>query len=83
MRDDEGMRTTLDLDDDILAAVKSLAASQGTSAGKVASELIRKSLIPKKTKRRYHNGVPLFTFPRQPGVVVTSEMVKKLQYETE
>ena len=77
------MRTTLDLDDDILAAVKSLAASQSTSAGKVASELIRKSLAPKKTKRRYRNGVPLFDFPRQPGIVVTSEMVKKLQNETE
>ncbi len=83
MRDDYPMRTTLDLDDDILAAVKSLAASQSTSAGRVASALIRKSLTPKTAKRRYRNGVPLFTFPRQAGVVVTSEMVKKLQQETE
>jgi len=77
------MRTTLDLDDDILAAIKGLAITQDSSAGKVASDLIRKSLTPKKSKRRYRNGVPLFNFPRQPGTIVTSEMVKKLQFETE
>jgi hypothetical protein len=77
------MRTTLDLDEDILAAIKSHASSKETSAGKVASDLIRKSLTPPKSKRRYRNGVPLFTFPREPGVIVTTEMVKKIQFETE
>jgi hypothetical protein len=31
------MRTTLDIDDDVLAAVKELAAGQGTTVGKVIS----------------------------------------------
>ncbi len=80
------MRTTLDIDDDVLAAVKSLASSRGTSAGKIASELIRKSLAPvtKNSGRRYRNGVPLFNFPRKSGdMIVTSELVKKLREETE
>jgi hypothetical protein len=80
------MRTTLNLDDDVLAAVKSLASARSTSAGKVASELIRKGLFPEDTnpKRRYRNGVPLFTKLPGPGkAIVTSEMVKKLMEETE
>lgn len=79
------MRTTLDIEDDVLAAVKSLADSRRTTAGKVISELARKALTPPaKTKRRYQNGVPLFNFPRKPGdIIVTSEMVRKLRDETE
>jgi hypothetical protein len=79
------MRTTLDIEDDVLAAVKSLAQSEKRSAGKVISELARKGLLPSaKTKRRYKNGVPLFNFPRKPGdIIVTSEMVRKLRDETE
>lgn len=80
------MRTTLDIDEDVLSAVKSLAQSENRSAGKVLSELARKGLMPsaKTGKRRYKNGVPLFNFPRKPGdIIVTSEMVRKLLDETE
>lgn len=38
------MRTTLDLDDPVLDAVKELARREGRSAGAVASELIRRAL---------------------------------------
>ncbi len=80
------MRTTLDIDEDVLSAVKSLAQSEKRSAGKVLSELARKGLMPsvKTGKRRYRNGIPLFNFPRKPGdIIVTSEMVRKLRDETE
>ena len=75
----------MNVDEDVLSAVKSLAESRGTTAGKVISELARKALMPPaKTKRRYRNGVPLFNFPRKPGdIIVTSEMVRKLRDETE
>jgi hypothetical protein len=33
------MRTTLDIDDDVLAAAKELASGQRTTAGKVISDL--------------------------------------------
>ena len=38
------MRTTLDIDDDVLAAAKELAHSQKTTAGRVISNLARQAL---------------------------------------
>ena len=40
------MRTTLDLDDDVLQAAKEIAAAKGLTAGKVVSDLVRKALEP-------------------------------------
>lgn len=58
------MRTTLDLDDDVLQAAKEIAASRRTTAGKVLSELARRALEPRRTPR-VRNGVPLL--PRRPA----------------
>ena len=58
MRDDPAMRTTLDLDEDILQAAKEIAATRGTTAGKVLSELARKGLAPTRSAR-VRNGVPV------------------------
>ncbi len=58
------MRTTLELDDDVLHAAKELAAARGSTAGKVLSELARKGLEAPKAGR-VRNGVPLL--PRRPG----------------
>jgi hypothetical protein len=64
MRDDFCMRTTLDLDPDVLQAAKELAALRKSTAGKVLSELARRGLeSPRSTGVR--NGVPLF--PRRPA----------------
>jgi hypothetical protein len=38
------MRTTLDIDDPVLAAIKAIAQREGRSAGAVASDLIRRGL---------------------------------------
>ena len=38
------MRTTLDIDDDVLAAAKELAKARNSTAGEVISELARKAL---------------------------------------
>ena len=57
------MRTTLDLDPDVLQAAKELAAARGTTAGKVLSELARKGLDTPRTEK-LRNGIPLF--PRRP-----------------
>ena len=64
MRDDRLMRTTLDIDPDVLQAAKELAEHRGTTAGKVLSELARKALAP-KTRAAVRNGVPLL--PRRPA----------------
>ena len=52
------MRTTLDLDADILQAAKELASARGMTAGQVVSELARKGLDAPRTGR-VRNGVPL------------------------
>ena len=38
------MRTTLDIDDDLLTAAKELAKARDTTAGRVISDLLRESL---------------------------------------
>lgn len=63
MLDDPHVRTTLDLDEDVLQAAKELAAARGTTAGKMLSELARRGLTPERTLR-VRNGVPLL--PRRP-----------------
>ena len=64
MRDDPEMRTTLDIDDDVLQAAKEIASGRSLSAGKVLSDLARKGLQP-TTTARVRNGVPVL--PRQPA----------------
>ncbi len=64
MLDDRAMRTTLDLDMDVLLAAKELAATRGTTAGRVVSDLVRKALTP-TSSGRVRNGVPLL--PRRPS----------------
>lgn len=39
------MRTTLDIDDDLLRTAQELARQQGVSAGKVVSRLLRAALL--------------------------------------
>jgi hypothetical protein len=78
MLDDRAVRTTLDLDDDILEAAKEIAATRGTTAGKVVSELVRKALTP-PTRARVRNGVPLL--PRRPAAAPrpTMKLVNELR----
>jgi hypothetical protein len=58
MRDDHAMRTTLDLDLDVLQAAKEIAETRGMSAGQVVSELVRKALAS-PTAATVRHGVPL------------------------
>lgn len=58
MRDDDRMRTTLDLEVEVLQAAKEIASARGVSAGQVVSELLRKALTPTRSART-RNGVPL------------------------
>ena len=61
----EAMRTTLDLDEDVLQAAKELAAARGSTAGRILSELARQALTP-AGHTRMRNGVPLLK-PRPRG----------------
>ena len=56
------MRTTLDLDSDVLEAARRLAAADARSIGQVISELARRSLEARLDTRRVQ-GVPVFAVP--------------------
>ena len=78
------MRTTLDIDDDILSAAKELARYENKSTGKVLSDLARKALTRGGAQA---GGDKIITgpggFPCLPagGRIVTNEMIRKLQDE--
>jgi hypothetical protein len=59
------MRTTLDIDEDVLQAAKELAVARKSTAGKILSELARKALKPPRRTARRRHGVPLL--PPRPG----------------
>jgi hypothetical protein len=70
------MRTTLDIDEDVLQAAKELAARSGKTAGQIVSELARKALEPRHAGRMRH-GVPVL--PRRSGTpLLTVERVNQL-----
>ena len=72
------MRTTVDIDEDILLAAKDLAKRQGSTAGKVLSELARRGLAGLQSRSRMRNGVPVL--PSR-GEVVTLDRVRRLADE--
>jgi hypothetical protein len=73
------MRTTLNLDDDVLAIAKSLAARQKKPVGEVVSTIFRKGLAPSEPHRDTRNGITLFPV-REGSGVVTPEIIEELLY---
>ena len=73
------MRTTLDIDDDILQAVEGIAAQSGKSSGKVLSELAR-SALGDLSHSGTRNGFPLFEI-RADSETVTLEQINELRDE--
>lgn len=58
MRDDRHVRTTLDIDEDVLQAVKELAEVRGLTAGQALSALVRQALTSDRPART-RNGIPV------------------------
>ncbi len=74
------MRTTLDIEDDILLITKDLAQRGKTTAGKVISDLVRRALtqpVGASATTAVHGFRP---FPPRGGVV-TNELVDRLRDE--
>jgi hypothetical protein len=72
------MRTTLDIDEDVLQAAKELAASRRTTAGRVLSELARASLAPRGRSPKLRHGVPVLP-PREGERPVTADIINRLR----
>jgi hypothetical protein len=62
------VRTTLHLDDDVYEAVRSLAAIERTSIGKVLSRLARRALNPARA-RTVRGAFPVFDVPADARLV--------------
>jgi len=75
------MRTTLNLDDDVIATARALASQKGQSLGEAVSELIRRAVRPAAKAPAKRNGIPLFPVARG-ARQVTPEIVAELLDET-
>lgn len=72
------MRTTVDLDEDILRVAKHLAHERAQSLGRVLSELARQGLQPAPRPKGRAGVIP--TLPRKPNArPVTMQEVKDLE----
>lgn len=74
---DVGMRTTLDLDLDVLQAAREIGAAHGRTIGQVVSDLVRKALTVPGAPAKIRNGVPVLpkraaTAPRPTMALVNS-----------
>jgi hypothetical protein len=86
------MRTTLDIDDDILQAAKELARAERKTAGQVLSELARRGLTQQAASGGFSEEAVsmgpvkkdgFYQLPHREGVVVTKEMVDRLIEEAD
>jgi hypothetical protein len=68
------VRTTLELDDDVVAAAKELAAIERRSLGSVVSELARRGLTPAKVD--VAGDLPVIRVPENTPPI-TPEMVRR------
>ena len=73
------MRTTLNIDEDILMAAKEIVKQKRISVGRALSDLARQALTRESTTDT-RNGLPIF--PRQEHAgVVTLELLNQLRDE--
>lgn len=78
------MRTTIDLADDVLAAIKERARREGRTAGEVASTSLRRALTASPATADpavVREPTPIYgfrPFPRR-GTIVTNELVDQLR----
>ncbi len=85
------MRTTLDIDHDILQAAKELARAEKKTAGQVLSELARKGLtqpaspvgLAEEAGPPYVLKDGWYVFTNREGLVVTKEQVDRLIEEAD
>jgi hypothetical protein len=68
------MRTTLDIDEDVIAAARELAAADRKSLGAVISELARRGLTPARVDAT--GRFPVITSPPD-APPITPEMVRR------
>jgi len=69
------VRTTINLDDDVLETARAIARAEGRAMGAVLSDLVRRGLVPTQPRIDEEDGFPVFRV-RQPAQPITAEMVR-------
>jgi hypothetical protein len=75
------VRTTLDIDDDVLMAVKEMARHEKRSAGSVLSDVARRGLTTPRAEwptPKYRNGFRVLSSGDR---VITNELVNRIRDE--
>ena len=80
------MRTTLDIDDDVLEAARELAKAEHKTMGEVISDLARRALTSPAYSGLAEPAAPFDasswpTFPDRGGPLITNELVRQIQDE--
>lgn len=73
------MRTTLDIDEDMLRTAKAHARHQRKPLGRVVSDALRQVFEKDVVHFETRNGIPII--PKRSGVVITMEMVNAMRDE--
>jgi len=76
------MRTTVNIDDDVLMAAKERARRERRSTGEVLSELARRGLTAPASSSSGPESESLFGFrpiPRRTDAIVTNELIDRLR----
>ena len=76
MRYHTSVRTTLEIDDDLVQVARQLAQQSKTTMGQVISQLVRKAMEPKSAPRK-RNGVLLFDVKpgaRKPSMALVNRL---------
>lgn len=78
------MRTTLDLDEDVLAAARELGRRERRTLGEVISSLARRALTTPASGAGVSEQGSFYGFAPLPsrGVVVTDELIDRLREES-
>jgi hypothetical protein len=81
------MRTTIDIDDDVLAAAKDIARAEGRTMGQIISDLARRGLVAPdaggltgfaEAQAAFDTGAwPIL--PGSAGVIVTSDIIERIE----
>jgi hypothetical protein len=75
------MRTTLEIDDDVMEAARKMARLKNRGIGRTISELARRGLMPDASPaRELQFGIPVWKHGSG-AIAVTSEMVRNLADE--
>jgi hypothetical protein len=69
------MRTTVNLDDDVLETARAIARLEQRALGVVISDLVRRGLVPSQPRVDDEGGFPVFRVQRG-SAPITDEMVQ-------